>query len=114
MKKLETKQIIGLAALTLGALVVGKIVRDIKKIREMADEKEDLLLDADEEMTPMEAACEETPVTEADAEDVIVECAEEAPAVEDAPVAEEEIEIAKETVTEETATDAVSEEPITE
>ena len=81
MKKLELNQIFGLAALAVGALVVGKIVRDVMVIRNMANEKEDLLLDADED------TCEEI---EADAEDVI-EVAEEATVLEDAPICEEEI-----------------------
>ena len=72
MKKLNQKQIIGLAALAVGALVIGKIARDVKKICRMADEKEDLLLDADEEIE----------VAEADAEDVIEACDEDAPAEE--------------------------------
>ena len=74
MKKLNQKQIIGLAALAVGALVIGKIARDVKKICRMADEKEDLLLDADEEIE----------VAEADAEDVIEACDEDAPAEETA------------------------------
>jgi hypothetical protein len=72
MKKLNQKQIIGLAALTVGALVIGKIARDVKRICQMANEKEDLLSDVDEEIE----------VTEADAEDVIEVCAEDAPAEE--------------------------------
>lgn len=84
MKKLELNQIFGLAALAVGALVVGKIVRDVMVIRNMANEKEDLLLDADED------TCEEIEVIEADAEDVI-EVAEEATVLEDAPICEEEI-----------------------
>ncbi len=114
MKKLETKQIIGLAALAVGALVVGKIVRDIKKIREMADEKEDLLADTEEEMIPFEAECEEVQVTEAETCDVIEECVEEAPVIEDAPVVEETIEIAQDTVAEAEEIEAATDSTITE
>lgn len=83
--KLETKQIVALAALTVGALVVGKIAKDVKKICQMADEKEDMLSDLDEEIAPVEA-----------------EVIEEAPAEEEALAAEEEIAEAEatETITE--------------
>ena len=109
MKKLETKQIIGLAALAVGAMVVGKVLRDVKKIREMAKEKEEeLLLDAEDELNPFEAEeaiAEEIEVTadeiiEDAIEEALVETeevavAEEAPAIadevaEEAPVAEAE------------------------
>ncbi len=111
MKKLETKQIIGLAALAVGALVVGKIIRDVKKICQMADEKEELLLDPEEDVNPFEAE-EELPVVEADAEEVIEEIAVEefaADAIEE--VAVEEIAVAEvieaeEAVAEEPAADA--------
>ncbi len=81
--KLETKQIVALAALTVGALVVGKIAKDVKKICQMADEKEDMLSDLDEEIAPVDA-----------------EVVEEAPAEEEAPAVEETVEIAEEEATE--------------
>ena len=54
MKKLETKQILGLAALAVGALVVGKIVKDIKKIHEMTIEKEALLAEEEGEILALD------------------------------------------------------------
>lgn len=84
MKKLETKQIVALAALTVGALVVRKIAKDVKKICQMADEKEDMLPDVDEEIASVE-----------------VEVVEEAPTEEEAPAVEEEtVEIAEAEATE--------------
>lgn len=110
MKKLETKQIIGLAALAVGALVVGKILRDVKKIRQMAEEKEELLLDPEEDVNPFAADEEELPVVEADAEEVIEELAvEEAAADAVEEVAVEEIAVAEvpaEKAVEEPAADA--------
>ena len=50
MKKLEKKQIIGLAALAVGALVIRKIASDVKKIRELTAEKEALLAEEAEEI----------------------------------------------------------------
>ena len=91
MKKLNSKQIAALAALTVGALVVRKIAKDVKKICQMADEKEAMIPNADEEIATVEV--------EAVEEEVI----EEAPAAEEALAVEEEIvEIAEatETITE--------------
>ena len=62
-KKLKPKQIAGLAALTVGALVLGKIARDIKKVCQMANEKEAELALANEQVE--EPVIEETPVAEA-------------------------------------------------
>ena len=118
MKKLETKQIIGLAALAVGALVVGKILRDVKKIRQMAEEKEELLLDPEEDVNPFAADEEELPVVEADAEDVIEELAADeivADAVEEVSVDEITVaDVPAEETVEAPAADAqeiVSEEP---
>ena len=38
-KKLEPKQIAGIAALAVGALVLGKLARDIRKVCKMANER---------------------------------------------------------------------------
>ena len=118
MKKLETKQIIGLAALAVGALVVGKILRDVKKIRQMAEEKEELLLDPEEDVNPFAADEEELPVVEADAEEVIEELAADeivADAVEEVSVDEIAVaDVPAEETVEAPAADAqeiVSEEP---
>lgn len=46
MKKLEKDQIIGIAAIALGIAAVGKIVRDVKKIKQLTAEKEEALADA--------------------------------------------------------------------
>ena len=62
-KKLKPKQIAGLAALTVGALVLGKIARDIKKVCQMANEKEAELALANEQVEA--PVVEETPVAEA-------------------------------------------------
>ena len=65
-KKLKPKQIAGLAALTVGALVLGKIARDIKKVCQMANEKEAELALANEQVEePVVEVIEETPVAEA-------------------------------------------------
>ena len=88
MKKLTPKQIAALAALTVGALVVGKIAKDIKKVCQMANEKEETLPNTNEEIASVEG-----------------EVVEEAPAQEEAPAAEEEIiEIAEATEAEATET----------
>lgn len=71
--KLQTKKIIGLTALAVGVLVVDKIVRDVKKICQMADEQEEPVVEVEEEIE----ATEET----------VVEVIEDAPVVEE-PVVE--------------------------
>ena len=97
MKKLEPKQIAALAALTVGAMVIGKIAKDVKKICQMANEKEEILPDADEEIAPAQAE-----VIEADV-------------IEEAPVAEEILEVAETPVAAETAnTETATVETITE
>ena len=69
MKKLEKKQIIGLAALAVGALVVRKIASDVKKIRELTAEKEALLAEeADEILAIDPEMIEETEGIELDIE----------------------------------------------
>ena len=91
--KLKPKQIAALAALTVGALVVRKIAKDVKTICQMADEKEEMIPNTDEEIAPVEV------------EAVEVEVTAEAPAIEEAPVVEEEIvEIAEATEAEATET----------
>ena len=57
MKKLEKKQIFGLAAIALGVVAVVKIVGDIRKIKKLTEEKEETIADD-------AAACEEAPATE--------------------------------------------------
>ena len=69
MKKLEKKQIIGLAALAVGALVVRKIASDVKKIRELTAEKEALLAEEAEEILAIDPEMiEETEGIELDIE----------------------------------------------
>lgn len=57
MKKLEKKQIFGIAAIALGVVAVVKIVGDIRKIKKLTAEKEEAIVDD-------AAACEEAPATE--------------------------------------------------
>ena len=57
MKKLEKKQIFGIAAIALGVVAVVKIVGDIRKIKKLTAEKEEAIGDD-------AAACEEAPATE--------------------------------------------------
>ena len=68
MKKLEKNQIIGIAAIALGIAVVGKIVRDVKKIKQLTAEKEEALAEANAEQDcgeEAEAPAEDTaPVEE--------------------------------------------------
>ena len=90
MKKLNPKQIAALAALTVGALVVRKIAKDVKTICQLADEKEEMIPGADEEIAPIEVEVVEAEV------------------IEEAPVVEEEIiEIAE--ATEAEATESITE-----
>ena len=86
MKKLEKKQIIGLAALAVGALVVRKIASDVKKIRERTAEKEALLAEEAEEILAIDPEMiEETEGIELDIEateeqETVAEEATDAPA----------------------------------
>lgn len=91
MKKLETKQVIGLAALAVGALVVGKIVRDIKKIRDLTAEKEALLAEEEEILAVDPELTDEPAIIELEVEDApMEELIEVAPAeAEETVVAEE-------------------------
>ena len=72
-KKLEPKQIAGIAALAVGVLVLGKLARDIRKVCKMANEKE-----------------AELALANAQAEEAAVEAIKEAPVAEaaEAPAAE--------------------------
>lgn len=83
MKKCENKgKIIGAIAIVAGTALIGRIIYDFKKIRELT--KEDALAGEPEEAPAEEATAEEAPVEEAPAEVAPAEePAEEVPAADE-------------------------------
>ena len=78
MKKLEKKQIIGIAALAVGALVIKKIAGDVRKIRKLTAEKEALLAKEAEETFEIDPELVEE--IDLDVEETVAEEATDAPA----------------------------------
>ena len=93
MKKRRTDKLLGLATLTVGAVLVGKLIHDIKKIKALTAEKE-------------EALAEDVEVEAAPAEEIVDETVEE---VAEEEAAEEVAEEATEEVTEEATEEAAEE-----
>lgn len=104
MRLFERERVFGFALLTVGTVLVGKFIHDVKKIKAIAAEKEAALA---AEAEVVEEAIEETEAVEEIAEEAAeeAEVAEEAAeeVTEEAEAAEEAAEEATEEATEEAA-----------
>ena len=90
--------------MAVGALVVGKIVRDIKKIRDLTAEKEALLEEEEEILAVDPEECDEPAIIELDIEEPVEDLFEAADVVvEEAVVEEAIVEEATDAPVEETA-----------